>query len=410
MTNQNPTKPAPDVTCSSIRTHLRMTRGGRTMRRLFAAMLAPLTLAVLVASAPAADRTSATPAQAPLATRLDSTLNEFARAHPAFPGVALSVRAPGLVWSGASGVADPKTHETLTPQAPFRIASVTKTFTATAILRLVEDGKLGLDDPIATHLSSSTATLLRRGGYDVGAIRVRNLLQHTSGLFDYAATQAYETYVVSHPRHRWSRAEQLRFAMTHGRPLFPAGTSFRYSDTEYILLGEILERRTRLGLASALRTLIGFKRLGLTHTYLETLEPAPAGVRQRAHQYLGTTDATDFDPSFDLYGGGGLVSTVDDLTRFYRALLGGDVYRKTDTLRTMLGNPDSRQPADLGMGIFSESIGHEICWHHDGFWGSTVLHCPRTGVTIAITVNQATDFDTPVQGLEAKILRIIPHS
>src|SRR5213595_2371456 len=144
------------------------------MRRLAATMLAPaLTLAILVASAPAADRTSATPTQAPLATRLDRTLNEFARAHPAFPGVAVSVRAPGLAWSGASGVADRTTHETLTPQAPFRIASVTKTFTAAAILRLVEDGKLALDDRIATHLSSSTVRLLRRGGYDVGAIRVR---------------------------------------------------------------------------------------------------------------------------------------------------------------------------------------------------------------------------------------------
>jgi len=380
------------------------------MRRLAATMLAPaLTLAILVASAPAADRTSATPTQAPLATRLDRTLNEFARAHPAFPGVAVSVRAPGLAWSGASGVADRTTHETLTPRAPFRIASVTKTFTAAAILRLVEDGKLALDDPIATHLSSSTVRLLRRGGYDVGAIRVRNLLQHTSGLFDYAATPAYETSVVSHPRHRWSRTEQLRFAMTHGKPLFPAGSNFRYSDTNYILLGEILERRTGLGLASALRTLVGFKRLGLTHTYLETLEPAPARVGQRAHQYLGTTDATGFDPSFDLYGGGGLVSTVDDLARFYRALLEGDVYRKSATLRTMLGKPYSRRPSDLGMGIFSDSIGHERCWHHDGFWGTSVLHCPRGAVTIATTVNQATDFDAAVQVLEAKILRMIPH-
>src|SRR3954465_10724504 len=101
------------------------------MRRLSATMLASaLALAVLVASAPAADRTSAMPTEAPLATRLDRMLNEFARSHPAFPGVAVSVRAPGLVWTGASGVADPRTHETLTPQAPFRIASVTKTFTA----------------------------------------------------------------------------------------------------------------------------------------------------------------------------------------------------------------------------------------------------------------------------------------
>src|SRR3954468_23066113 len=328
-------------------------------------LTAAISLATVLAAASAA-RTAAIPTKVPpRSTRLERTLKRFADAHPAFPGVALAVRAPGFSWSSAAGDADRATRKPLTSRAPFRIASVTKTFTAAAILRLVEDGKLGLDDPVATHLSSSTATLLRRGGYDVGAIRVRNLLQHTSGLFDYADTQAYETSVISHPRHRWSRGEQLRFAMTHGKPLFPAGSNFRYSDTNYILLGEILERRTGLGLASALRTLVGFKRLGLAHTYLETLEPAPAGVGQRAHQYLGTTDATGFDPSFDLYGGGGLVSTVDELARFYRALLEGDVYRKSATLRTMLGKPYSRRPSDLGMGIFSDSIGHERCWHHD---------------------------------------------
>jgi hypothetical protein len=75
----------------------------------------------------------------------------------------------------------------------------------------------------------------------------------------------------------------------------------------------------------------------------------------------------------------------------------------------MLGKPYSRRPSDLGMGIFSDSIGHERCWHHDGFWGTSVLHCPRGAVTIAITVNQATDFDAAVQVLEAKILRMIPH-
>jgi D-alanyl-D-alanine carboxypeptidase len=374
------------------------------------ALAAALSLATLLATASAAAPVvpaSATPTRAPLSTRLDRILNAFARAHPAFPGVALAVRAPGLAWSGAAGVADRVTHQPLIPTAPFRIASVTKTFVAASMLRLVEDGKLGLDDPIAQHLGSSTVAQLRRGGYDVDAIRVRNLLQHTSGLYDYAGSQAYQEFVVSHPHHRWSRAEQLRFALTHGTPLFPPGTDFRYSDTDYILLGEILERRTGHGLAAAYRTLLGFGRLGLRQTYLETLQPRPAGAKPRAHQYLGTTDTTAFDPSFDLYGGGGLVSTVDDLARFYRALLTGHVYKKAATLRTMLGKPNSRRPSDLAMGIFAESVGQETCWHHDGFWGTTVLDCPRAGVTIAITVNQAEGFDTAVQELERTVLRIV---
>ena len=369
-----------------------------------------LSLATLLATASAAASTapaSALPTRAPIATRLGLTLAQFVHAHPTFPGVAVAVRAPGLAWSGAAGLADRSSRTPLTTAAPFRIASVTKTFTAAAILRLVENGKLTLDDPIGQHLSSYTVALLRHGGYDVSAIRVRNLLQHTSGLHDYADDPAYQTFVLSHPRHRWTRAEQLRFAVNHGKPLFPPDTDFHYTDTDYILLGEILERVTGRGLAAAYRTLLGFNRLGLHHTYLETLEPTPAHTRTRAHQYLGATDTAGFDPSFDLYGGGGLVSTVDDLARFYRALINGHVYKNAATLRTMLGNPRSRHPSDLGMGIFAESVGQETCLHHDGFWGTTVLHCPHTDVTIAITVNQAEDFDTAIQQLEATVLQIV---
>src|SRR4051812_24387818 len=225
-------------------------------------LAAAISLATVLAAASAA-RTAAIPTKVPLSTRLERTLKQFADAHPAFPGVALAVRAPGFSWSGAAGDADRTTRKPLTPRAPFRIASVTKTFTAAAILRLAEDGKLGLDDPIAHHLSPGTFAILRRGGYDIDRIRIRHLLQHTSGLYDYAEDPAFQTFVVSHPHHRWTRAEQVRFAITHGKPLFAPGTDFHYSDTGYVLLGEVLERETGHTLAAAYRTLLGFERLGL---------------------------------------------------------------------------------------------------------------------------------------------------
>src|SRR5262245_4186273 len=372
-----------------------------------AALGAVATLAAVVFVVARAAPASVASTRAPLPTRLDRALKQFARAHPAFPGVALAVRAPGLAWSGAAGVADRASGRPLARSAGFRIASVTKTFTAAAILRLVEEGKLSLDDPIARHLSAATITVLRRGGYDVDAIRVKQLLQHTSGLYDYAENQAFQAFVVSHPHHRWTRAEQISFAMTHGKPLSPPGAQFHYSDTGYILLGEVLERVTGHGLAAAYRRLLGFNRLGLDQTYLETLEPKPEQAMPRAHQYLGQLDTASFDPSFDLYGGGGLVSTVDDLSLFYRALFTGHVFARPSPLRTMLGQPATAGVNDLGMGIFAESIGHQVCWHHDGFWGTTVLHCPRLGVTIAITVNQANNFDSAIHELSATVLQLV---
>ena len=338
---------------------------------------------------------SAVGTEASPGAKLSRLLEQFVRAHPGFPGVALAVRTPTISWSGAAGLASRAPRRPLRARAGFRIASVTKTFTAAAILRLAEDGRLSLDDPLPKHLSQSSVVLLRRGGYKVEAIRVRNLLQHTSGLYDYAEDQAYQAFVVGHPHHRWARAEQVRFAVAHGKPLFAPGTSFHYSDTGYVLLGEILERVTGRGLAAAYQT------------YLETLERKPPGAAARAHQYLGTIDTTNFDPSFDLYGGGGLVSTVDDLANFYRALFGGRVFRRAATLRTMLGKPQSARPNDLGMGIFAESLGRATCWHHDGFWGTTVLHCPHGDLTIAITVNQANRFDTATQQLAARVVRLL---
>jgi D-alanyl-D-alanine carboxypeptidase len=316
--------------------------------------------------------------------RLDAAVARFAKQHPTFPGVALAVASPAVTWTGAAGA--------IAPDASFRMASVTKTFTAAAILRLVEEGRIDLDAPIARYLEPATVALLREDGYDVDAIHVRHLLTHTSGVYDYYEDRAYLPFVLAHRRHRWTRMEQLRFAIKHGRPYGPPGLQFRYSDTDYILLGEMLERVTGRGLAAAYRSLLHFDRLGLHETYLETLEPKPPKTKPRAHQYYGTIDTTGFDPSFDLYGAGGLVSTVGDLARFYRALFGGRVFEKPATLRTMLGKPYPVSPTDLGMGVFSTVIGGQSCFGHSGFWGTTVVHCGPGDITMALAVNQSKGF------------------
>jgi D-alanyl-D-alanine carboxypeptidase len=369
---------------------------------LRAVPVAGLVLATL--AAPAATAAQQRGGTDPL--RLERALKRVVADNPAFPGGILAVRGPDLRFTGAAGFADPAAGRRLRRGSTFRIASVSKTFTAAAVLRLVEDGRLALDDPIARHLDRTTVRLLHDGGYDVASMSIRQLLQHTSGLYDYAGDPAFVTAVVGEPQHRWTRREQVEFAMTHGRPLFAPGTGFAYSDTGYILLGEVLERATGGGLAAAYRRLLGFHRLRLKDTYLETLEPTPPGVQPRAHQYLGDIDMTGADPSFDLYGGGGLVSTVDDLARFYGALFAGRVFHHPATLARMLGDPAPESLDDLGMGLFAESIGRQTCYHQDGFWGVSVVHCPDSGVTMASTVNQFEGFDDPTHELQRLVLRL----
>ena len=373
---------------------------GAASRRLAIGLAASLlTLAVAAADAPSA--------ASPTRARLQAATAAFSNDHRTFPGVLLAVISPRLHSTSSAGHDALGSSTAIDPRAGFRIASVTKTFTAAAVLRLVESGRVGLDDPIATRLSPATLDILRQGGYDTDAIRVRHLLTHTSSLYDYASDPAFVQFVLTHGRHHWSRREQVRFAMTHGKPYARPGAEFHYSDTGYVLLGEILERATGGGLAHAYRGLLSFKRLGLADTYLESLEPRPREAHARSHQYYETIDSTAFDPSFDLYGGGGLVSTVDDLARFYRGLFHGRVFTKATTLRLMLGKPNPQSLDDLGMGIFSNQFVGRNCWGHSGFWGTTVAYCPRSDLTVALAVNQGKNFDRPSQQFLAKVLQLM---
>ncbi|MGZ8766308.1 MAG: serine hydrolase domain-containing protein, partial [Acidimicrobiia bacterium] len=233
------------------------------------------------------DASAAETSDAATRQRLGEALEADLAANPTVPGEAIAVRAPGLDVTAATGLADVGGENPLQAETPFRIASVTKTFVAAATLRLVEQGKLRLDDPISDYLSAESVMVLRADGYRTGKITVRQLLRHSAGLFDYAASDAYDDVNVSDPGHRWTRAEQLRFATTHGDPLGDPGEVFHYSDTGYLLLGEIIERVTDESLAAAVRRLIGFRKLGLDHTYWETFEEPPAGQAPRAHQYFG---------------------------------------------------------------------------------------------------------------------------
>ena len=98
---------------------------------------------------------------------------------------------------------------------------------------------------------------------------------------------------------------------------------------------------------------------------------------------------------------------MDDLARFYRGLFHGRVFKKAGTLRLMLGKPNPQSLEDLGMGIFSNQFGGRNCSGHSGFWGTTVVHCPRSDVTLALAVNQEKNFDRPSQRFLANVLQLL---
>jgi D-alanyl-D-alanine carboxypeptidase len=336
-----------------------------------------------------------------LAGAAQAALDRVVLEHDAVRGAALCIDAPslGLHWEGAAGMADPESGAPMTPEHPVRIASNTKTFIAASILRLWEEARLGLDDPIRDHLSAEHVELLRGGGYDPEQIEIRHLLTHTSGLYDHTSTPYFNEMIVSEPLHRWTRTEQLRLCMEQGEPWGGPGEVYHYTDTGYILLGGILERITGSSMPEAVRSLIGFERLGMGSTWFETLEPEPEGVKEAAHQYLGDIDAAEYDPSFDLFGGGGLASTVGDLARFTTALFSGEVFAGDATLETMLApvegvaaardaDESHLRPGAYRMGIWEDELEGLVVYRHSGFWGTQATRVPELGVTITVTVNQ----------------------
>jgi len=312
-------------------------------------------------------------------------------------GILVHVESPerNVSWTGASGVSDIVSGRPLTGNEPVRIASVTKSFVATAILCLSEKGKIALDDPVTKYISQAHTDILREGGYVPEWITIYHLLTHTSGLFDHGSSPEYMTRILDDPQYSWTRTEQLQGCMYWGRPVGKPGDRFSYSDTGYILLGEVLEKITGELLGIALRNLIQYDQIGLDETWFETTEPAPTDVLPRAHQYLDRVDTYDFNPALDLYGGGGIVTTMKDLTEFYLALFANKVYKRKSTLDKMLAsvpkNYKEIDEMDYRMGIFFKKVLGQDAYTHSGFWGVQVWYLPALETAIAITVTRQED-------------------
>ncbi len=150
-----------------------------------------------------------------LVGELQKLLSAEVAAHPSLPGELLLVSAPkqGLDISLAAGFFDRESKRLLDSHHLFRVASVTKTFTAALILRLSEEGRIKLNDPINRYLPKEYSVILEAGGYQPNAITVRHLLTHTSGIHDYATDPQYYAAALGSPKHRWARMEQVESAI-----------------------------------------------------------------------------------------------------------------------------------------------------------------------------------------------------
>lgn len=331
-------------------------------------------------------------ASSPDEFKLQSIIDSIYQQHPDAVGIMVHVESPNrkISWSGAAGVIEKGSSTPINVNQPAWIASNTKTYVATAILRLVEQGKVQLNDPINKLLTSKTNQLLVDDGYNTSAITLAHLLSHTSGIFDYVNAEEFFNRIKTNPKYRWTRDEQIKLAITDGQPLGKTGSSFSYADTNFHLASEIIEGLTGKPFYTSIRDLINYKKQGLASTWFISLEDKPTHVLPFVHQSFGAMelDTRKVDPSFDLYGGGGLAASTKDLALFSQRLFEGQIFDNKETKDLILTTIKTSDQKDNNyyLGLSGSTINGLQAYGHGGFWATVVQYIPELNASISVFI------------------------
>ncbi|MCQ8769567.1 serine hydrolase domain-containing protein [Streptomyces telluris] len=319
----------------------------------------------VAATAPGADKAHAATQEA---------LNGLVAAD--MPGVAAEARTPKGTWSGSAGYADTATKRKRTAADHFRAGSITKSFVATVLLQLEAEGKLSIDDSVEKWLPG----VIKGNGYDANKITIRQLLNHTSGVHDMVYTPEWNEQMNGQGffEHRYDikTPEQIVAMGIKYGPDFEPGKGWRYSNTNFVLGGMIIEKATGNAYAREVERRI-VKPLGLKETTFPGTDPKlpaphPVGYSKLYVPNPGPEiyDATEYRPSWS-GATGEVVSTSGDLNRFYSALLQGKLLPKKQ-LDAMLTTVETGEHYTYGLGIISRklSCGVQVYGHDGVVWGS----------------------------------------
>ncbi|MDX2689844.1 serine hydrolase domain-containing protein [Streptomyces scabiei] len=348
----------------------RTARGARTVLVAATAVAAAVALAAPAVAAPAPAGTDHT------ATR---KAMDAAVVKDGVPGVALQAKDKRGVWKATSGVGDTRTGKPRSAHDRYRVGSITKTFVSTVLLQLEAEGRLSLDDKVDTWLPG----LVRGNGHDGRAVTLRQLLNHTSGIYDYTSDEEFgRTYFLKDGffRHRYDTIPPKRLvavAMKH-KPDFAPGTDWSYSNTNYVLAGMVIGKVTGNPYGDEVRARV-IEPLGLRSTLVPGTYPKVPGPSSRAYGKLARTatgptyDVTELNPSL-ASAAGEMISDSGDLNRFYSALLKGRLLppKQLAEMKTTI-KVDEIPGAGYGLGLIERrlSCGITVWGHGGGIHGST---------------------------------------
>ncbi len=321
---------------------------------------------------------------------LDAALKKSFRESEA-PGVVAAVQTPDYTWVRALGVADRASKEPMTPEVHHRIGSVTKTFTATLLLQAAHEELLSLDDTIDQYVE---------GVPNGDKITLRQMADMTSGIASYTADDQWVKEWSSDPYRVW-KPEELAQAGIKDSPQFDPGTEWFYSNTNYVLLGLVLEQVTGKPIGELYREQI-IEPLGLKNTsFPDQADSSIPEPHAQGYTFQGQSpggkpiDSTDWSPS-EAWTAGSMISTVEDLLVYGRALGTGKGLlppeKQSERLDSFVSDvPPLNQPplkGDLAYGI---GLGKDHGWvGHNGEipgFNTYLFYHPELNAVVAVEVN-----------------------
>ena len=330
-----------------------------------------------------------------------------------FTGATLGVALPdGRTLALATGMADTARKVPLTPQSRLLSGSVGKTYVAAVAMQLVAEGKLDLDAPVSRYLGDLPYWSRLP---NASAMTVRQIMNHTSGLVRYEFDPRATKVLREQPMKEWSQAERLSYLLDT-QAAFEAGKDWDYSDTNYIVLGMIIERLTGHAYYDEMRRRV-LQPLALRNTIPSDRVDLPgvangyAGTKNELGGYdMSIVDGRmQVNPQFE-WTGGGIASTADDLARWGKLLYEGRAFPDSLLPVMLAGVPAKLGPnVKYGLGVIIRPSALGETWGHSGFfpgYATDMLYVPLLKVAVALQVNQTDPYPRGMYSFAVEAARL----
>ncbi|MGS2748578.1 serine hydrolase domain-containing protein [Bacillus zanthoxyli] len=277
-----------------------------------------------------------------------------------YPGTLANISKGGKTWSYAAGIADVRTKKPMKADFRFRIGSVTKTFIATVLLQLSGENRLNLDDSIEKWLPG----VIQGNGYDGNQITIRQILNHTSGIADYMNSKDFD---IMDTKKSYTAEEFVKMGISLP-PEFAPGKGWSYSNTGYVLLGILIEKVTGNSYAEEIENRI-IEPLDLSNTFLPGNSSVIPGTKH-ARGYIQLDGASELKDVTYINPGssdGDMISTADDLNKFFSYLLSGKLLKEQQLNQMLTTVPTDREGTGYGLGIVEFKLPNGVSvWGHRG--------------------------------------------